>query len=183
MTPEEHERRKRQGQEALEFLAPVLNDPDFLIRSDAESYKETGNPFFAWEAVTVCSAQDKPFPDWVRAYLADCANRMTSPEAAAGGHDLRKVLPWIFGFPIKRGPGNLLNPTKGAEELCEFAYNFAFRVMKGEPPTSAIRDACNEAFTGAMAEVDDKTLQRALRHFFKLKKWPAGQAQWRKGFY
>jgi hypothetical protein len=159
-----------------------LNEPDFLLKSAVKSYTETGNPYFAWEAIKVCNTHSKPYPDWLRAYLGDCANRMTSPEAAAGGHDLRKVLPRIFGFPNKRGPGNLLNPTEGAEQLCDFAYKFAFRVLKGQRATAAMRDACIEAFDGTMAETDEKTLRRGLCHVFDLKEWPTDQTQWKTIF-
>jgi hypothetical protein len=165
---------------AEELFEPLLNDPDFKLESAFESYTESGNPYFAWEAVKVCNSHNKPFPDWLCAYLGDCADRITSPEAAAGGHDLRKVLPWIFGFPNKRGPGNLLKPTESAEELCDFAYKFAFRVAKGEQPSAAMRDACIDAFDGKMAEADEKTLRRWLCRVFDLKDWPADQTQWKK---
>ena len=165
-----------------EMFEPVLNEPDFLLESAFEAYTETGNPYFAWEAIEVCNAHIRPYPDWLRAYLGDCANRMTSPEAAAGGHDLRKALPRIFGFPNKRGPGNLLNPTEGAERQCDFAYKFAFRVSKGEKLTPAMRDACIEAFGGTMAEADEKTLRRWLCRVFGLKEWPTDQTQWKKIF-
>ena len=64
-------------------VEPMLNDPDFKLESAFKSYTETGNPYFAWEAVKVCNSHNKPFPDWLCTYLGDCANRLTSPEAAS----------------------------------------------------------------------------------------------------
>jgi hypothetical protein len=170
-----------------ELQEAARRDPDFMIQAAWEMLAETGSPFHAWLAVKTCIDHNRSFPEWLLAYLGQCAERMQSEKAAAEGRDLRKVLPWIFGFPNvfdptqgKRGPGNLLDPYREEPEgLSLFALRFATRIELGEPVTEAMRNACNEAFDGKDADADEKTLRRRLREF-NLKEGPASVEQWKK---
>jgi hypothetical protein len=120
----------------------------------------------------------KPFPDWVAAYLAECANRMLS-DIAKKTRDLRKVLPWILGFPRKRGPGNPLDINRDRHKSV-FARQFALQLDKGDDPSAARTNACNVIFEGKDANVDDRTLQRWLLEVFDLKKAPSNAEAWKK---
>jgi len=92
--------------------------------------------------------------------------------------DLQGILRWIFGFPRQRGPGKLLNPYLSTKRL-RFTLEFARRVLDGEPPAPARRNACNAALTGKDAKADDKTLARWLLEGLGLKEPPKTQMQWR----
>jgi hypothetical protein len=134
------------------------------------TFEWSGNPYYVWYAIYDCINTNTTFPDWIVAYLSQCSERMMS-EKAGRASDLRKVLPWVFGFPRKHGPGNLLNPQGNPERL-SFALEFGTRVLNGEDPVRARRDACNAVFDGKDAEVDDKTLVRWLLDVFGVKKAP-----------
>jgi hypothetical protein len=120
----------------------------------------------------------KPFPDWVAAYLAECADRMLS-DRAKKARDLREILPWILGFPRKRGPGNPLDTDRNQHKSA-FALQFALQLDKGDNPSAARTNACNVIFEGKDANVDDRTLQRWLLEVFDLKKAPSNVEAWKK---
>jgi hypothetical protein len=124
-----------------------------------------------------CAERNAPLPHWVLVYLAQSAGRMLSMKAQQTT-DLRKVLPWVLGFPNKRGPGNLLDPVGGPRRVI-FTLEFGARVLRGEDPVGARRDACNAVFNGKEAEVDDKTLLRWTLEDFGLKKAPKNAEQWK----
>jgi hypothetical protein len=139
------------------------------LDSARKSFESTGNPHYAWKAIDCCIKNELVvFPPWLTMYLGQCAQRMLSGKAMQAA-DLRKVLPWVFGFPQKHGPGKLLNPYFGTRRL-SFSLEFANRILNGESPATAKRNACNAAFTGKDAEVDDKTLERWLLQSLDLKK-------------
>ena len=109
-----------------------------------------------------------------------------SEEAKREGRDLRKVLPWIFGFPNvleptqrKRGPGNLLDPRPAEPNTTYFALRFAIRLEEGEEPAAAMRNACNDVFDGKSANADEKTLRRWLLKEFDLTEWPSNADDWK----
>jgi hypothetical protein len=141
---------------------------------------ETGNPYYAWEAIQACT-EERPFrrlPDWLMAYLSECAERMLSSKAKRT-RDLGRVLPWVLGFPITRGPGRVLDPEPESNEpRLLFAIHFAGRVREGENPSLARQNACIDVFgdTGP----DDRTLQRWLRKEFGLKTQPSTIEEWKK---
>src|SRR5262249_50095624 len=141
---------------------------------------------YAWQAIRHCIAEKKDFPEWLIGYLAMCAMRMDSPEARES-RDLRKILPWVFGFPSlfgadkrKRGPGNLLDPNAGGSPNMRFPLRFALRLELGEGPPAAMRNACNDIFDDETASADDKTLRRWLMKDFGLKIWPRSEAEWKE---
>jgi hypothetical protein len=161
-------------------------DPDFVLRGARGELADTGNPYYAWMAIQVCIEHEKEFPDWVLAYLGECAERMMSDKARKEGRDIRKALPWIFGFPNvldpsqrKRGPGNMLDPYGGPDTLT-FALRFAVRLEQGEQPSAAMSNACNDVFDGREASADEKTLRRWLLKEFNLKKSPKTAEEWKK---
>jgi hypothetical protein len=174
-------------EQARAFRDAITNDAELWLKGARAQLDETGNPYFAWTAIKVCIEHDRKFPEWVKAYLALCAERMDSDEAKEGGRDLRKVLPWIFGFPNvldptkrKHGPGNLLNPDGGNPDLMSFALKFAIKLEQGEKVSAAVRNACNETLSGKTAEVDDKTLRRWLQKEFGLRRQPSNADGWKK---
>jgi len=127
----------------------MFDDPDAKLVELACGLAETNNPYYAWQAIAVCTTHKKEFPEWVRAYLAECAERMNSPKAEKS-RDLRRDLPWIIGFPSKHGPGNLLDPTQDGPDPC-FALIFAMRLEQGDSPVEALHNACNEVFDKKIA--------------------------------
>jgi len=162
----------------LEAWVAAMLSPDGQLESSAFWLKKTNNPTYAWRAIAICTTYKKEFPEWVVAYLAECAERMDS-QRAKKSNDLRKNLPWILAFPKKHGPGNLLNPEHGHDPL--FVLKFVARVLQGEPPIDAMRDACNDVFDEQTAAVDDKTLRRWLLKMFDLKEpGPANPAEWKR---
>jgi hypothetical protein len=154
--------------------APEDNTHEDMLRT----FESTENPYFVWFEIDRCLEANKPLPTWVLAYLAQCAGRMLS-EKARQTSDLRMVLPWVLGFPKKRGPGNLLDPVGGPERVL-FTLEFGYRVLRGQDPVSARRDACNAVFDGKEAEVDDKTLMRWTLEDFNLMKAPRSTEQWQE---
>ena len=177
-------REKKKIVSTEEILALRRNpDAELLVLLSGLVHSE--NPYYAWKAIGVCVEHKRAFPDWVIAYLGECSKRMLSDRAKHSG-DLRKVLPWVLGFPSapslqhrKPGPGNLLDPDPHAKRRLDFALKFAVRLEEGEKPAEARRNACNDVFDGKDAEIDDRTLQRWLLTEFDLKKAPRGREDWR----
>lgn len=155
------------------------------------AFVETGNPFYAWELLRYCILHKQEFPGWLVSYLDVCASNMNSPRTRRT-RDFRKVLPWVFGFPSilvenkkrKRGRGNLLDPTAGgspASGFPAFPKRFATRLLlMDEDVPAAMRNACNDVFSGKAADVDDKTLRRWLMKDFRLKGWPSSTVVWKR---
>jgi hypothetical protein len=179
-----------------DLLGALVRSPDFHLELGDIGREETGNPYYAWLAIRICIEHHKAFPDWVIDYLRQRSGRIVIPEWKTQ-EDLRKILPWVFCFSDareftgrKRGPGNLLNPDLGGSAYrrllfpfrfteINFTLGFAMRVLKGEKPAQAMRNACNDAFDKETADkIDDKTLKRRLLNDFSLKRWPADAAEW-----
>jgi hypothetical protein len=157
-----------------------LSDEDRLLRV-LELFQKLSkrSPYFTWSAIRACIRQNRPFPDWVVAYLgrvADhmCAERMRSDRDG----DVRETFQWIFEFPKNRpGPGGLFDQGRGLlTEMTKalFAMNFALRLHQGEDPVEARGNAGNDI----LPDTDDRTLQRYLREKFRLKKLPRTAEGW-----
>jgi hypothetical protein len=156
----------------------VAADPDFHIEGARKVFADTPNPYFAWLAIEVCVKHGKEIPDWLRRYLLQCAERMQSD--AAKKHGLREVLPWVFDFSKKPGPGNLLDPYPDSDERMMLAIKFAIKIQQGMKPAAALTSARNETFDQGRADkIKDQTLRSWLRAEFDLKKWPRTNAEWR----
>ncbi|MBR1155251.1 hypothetical protein [Bradyrhizobium sp. JYMT SZCCT0428] len=162
-----------------ELAKAIACDPDLLLPRAQSKLEVTGNPYYAWFAIDICVRTNKPFPDWLTAYLGQCAHRMASNKAKAAG-DLRKILPWVLGFSSKRGPGNPLNYVDRIHHKRAFALEFATQIEAGDEPAAARLNACNAIFAGKYANVDDRTLQRWLLEVFGLRKAPSTAEEWRK---
>jgi hypothetical protein len=54
-------------------------------------YDETGNPFYAWEQYHLSRRQGNDLPDWVLAYLDECADRLCRLGRECA---LRMPMPW-----------------------------------------------------------------------------------------
>jgi hypothetical protein len=163
--------------EAEKLNEALERDTDFMLGGAQLGLEETGNPYWAWYGVDLCIKAKKPFPDWLAAYLAQCADRLLS-DRAKGARDLRKILPWALGFPNKRGPGNPLDIGRDRHKRM-FALAFAIQLDKGDDPSAARLNACNAMFEGKYANVDDRTLQRWLLDVFGLKKAPPNVTEWK----
>jgi hypothetical protein len=161
-----------------DWLKDRIERPEFMLQVALGSWQETHNPAYVWWAIELCTSSDKiEFPNWVREYLAKCAQRMSSPDAAAAS-DLRKVLPRIMGFPAKRGRGHLLD--LGAEDYATSAMKFAIEIERGARPTQALRSAF-EALDAEIADrMDDKTLQSHIKNFFGIPKAPRTNIEWKR---
>jgi hypothetical protein len=156
-----------------EMFAVVTRDPDFLLDMFFQAIADTGNPYYAWQALSVCLKHKKEIPDWLAAYLEQCIERMASNRARKAG-DLREVLPWVLGFSKKAGPGNMLDPDHDPEDKLLFAIKFAIKIELGEKLSTALTNACEEVLGQERAEkIAEKTLKSWLVKVFSLKKWPA----------
>jgi hypothetical protein len=147
------------------------------------SFEGSGNPYHVWSAINFCAKHNISYPLWVITYLTQCSKRMLADEAK-NTSDLRKIVPWIFGFPKKkkRGPGTLLDPFPAPERV-RFVVQFGSRVLNGENPVTARRNAYNAVFEDKTENYDDKTLMRWLLEHFDLEKAPTNAEEWQKVVY
>jgi hypothetical protein len=158
----------------------VMRDPGFNIRTCRSGWVETRNPVYVWEAVAVCTEHKKPLPDWIMAYLAEVAQRMTSDDAKAAT-DLREVLPRIMGFPAseRHGPGRRLDPGGGKhEDALSLAVLFAIEIEHGLKPSEALRKVAAK-LPPDIINRDERTLWRWLMKEVGLKCRPRTNAEWR----
>jgi hypothetical protein len=151
----------------------VRHDPDFSLDMFLCAFADSANPYYAWQALDVCLKHKKEIPEWLAAYLTQCIERMGS-DRARQARDLREVLPWVFDFSKKAGPGNLLDPDHDPDDKLLFALKFATKVEQGERTSTALMSACEEVLGQERAEkIAEKTLKSWLVKVFELKKWPA----------
>jgi hypothetical protein len=122
-----------------EMFEVVRHDPDFRVDMFLHALADTGNPYYAWQALGVCLKHKKEIgtkryelhvPEWLAAYLQQCIERMGSDRARKAS-DLREVLPWVFDFAKKAGPGNLLDPDHDPDDKLLFAIKFAIKIEQG----------------------------------------------------
>jgi hypothetical protein len=165
-----HEEKKELSDEEKKELS------ELMLKKARSSFEHFNNPYYAWYAIDVCIKNKKALPSWLIQYLAQCSERMLSGRARQTG-DLRELLPWVIGFPKKRGPGNSLDPDRALDEI-SFTLEFVLQIMLGNDPVTARRNAC-EVLEGKAANVDDKTLMRWLLKQFNLKKAPKNAEQWK----
>jgi hypothetical protein len=136
----------------------LFEHPDFQIQMEVSKWKETRNPVYLWNAVSICTDHKKPLPSPVLDYLAEVAQRIRSKEARECS-DLRKVLPKIMGFPEKgRGPGRLLDPGPAATEgdWVHLAVLFGIELERGQKITAALRNAASK-LPNSVQSANDKT--------------------------
>lgn len=163
----------------LEWILDHAKKPDFILPGSFAAWSETGNPVFVWIAIDACSRENIEFPDWVRLYLADCAQRMLSPTAEAAS-DVRKVLPRIMGFSLKRGPGKPLKPFGNDWQHMDVAISFMGGIAKGAKPTAALRSAFERLGAKAADKMDERTLLSHIKKFFEVSRAPRTNAGWRQ---
>jgi succinate dehydrogenase flavin-adding protein (antitoxin of CptAB toxin-antitoxin module) len=155
---------------------------EFALDSYRTLFEHTDNPLYAWHAIQDCIKEKEEFPDWVLAYLLECAERVQTDKAKQTT-DVRAVLPWIFGFVRngKPGPGKLLDPDNDPDgKKMRFGFRFAGRVMRGEQPSEARANAYNDVFSEGAPDIDDKTLHNWLLKEFNLKDAPSTAEEWNK---
>jgi hypothetical protein len=169
---------KKQRSAFREWVEKQIKEPGLKLRTARFFWEDTQNPAFVWRAIEICISPDTQaeFPTWVRQYLADCARRMFSP-ASIEKSDLRKALPGIMGFALKRGPGNPLNLGTDDQFVLP-AMKFAIEIEKGAKPTDALR-AASESLDPA-GRTNEKTLQLHIKRYFSLAKAPRTNAEWKR---
>jgi hypothetical protein len=158
----------------------VTRDPDFRLDTFLCAFADTANPYYMWQALDVCLKHKREIPGWLTAYLAECIDRMESDRAKKAS-DLARVLPWVFGFSKKSGPGNLLDPDRDPDrsDKLSFALHFAIKIEQGERPSAALMSPCDEVLDQERAEkITEKTLKSWLIKHFRLKKWPRTNSEW-----
>lgn len=164
-----------------EWLERRIKEPDLLLRAAHFFWQDTHSPVYAWWAIEICACGDShiEFPDWVREYLAECAQRMLSPDSAVQS-DLRKVLPRIMGFPPKRGRGNPLDLGKReADQFAIPAMKFAIEIEKGAKPTAALRTAFEFLNAEVADRMDEKTFLSHIKKHFDMRTAPRTNAEWK----
>jgi hypothetical protein len=163
----------------LEWILNHAKKADFILSGSFAAWNETRNPVFAWMAIDACSRGNIEFPEWVRLYLGDCAQRMLSPDAEEAS-DVRKVLPSIMGFSLRRGPGNPLKPFGNDWQYTDAAITFMGGIAKGAKPAAALRSAFDGLDSTAADKMDEKTLQSHIKKFFEVSRAPRTNAGWRQ---
>ncbi len=146
-----------------------MSDTDYLSGL-LDLWNADKNPLWIWCTVKTCIANGDPFPADVIAYLNAVADRLLSDKTACG--DFGRVLPRVFGFK----PSGKRHPLRAARRMVEdekFAVKFMVGIFAGLKPAKARSGAGN-------VNADDKTLQRKLKAFFRLKRLPSENAAWRK---
>jgi hypothetical protein len=157
----------------------IMKDyPVFEFDAARHMFAHTANPHFAWLAIEACVKHEWKLPGPLSRYLLQCAKRMRSDEAKK--RDLRDVLPWVFGFSKKPGPGALLDPFRDADDRAMLAMRFAIKIEQGEKPSAALASARNATFDQERADkIKDRTLRSWVCAEFGLKKWLHTNAEWR----
>jgi hypothetical protein len=170
---------RRDKKTFFEWYSKRIQLPDVLLTACRLQWKETDNPIYVWQAINFCTSKNVGFPDWVCQYLAECAERMLSPDAAKAS-DLRKVLPQIMGFPRKRGRGNPLEPDGNEQQYMLAASKFAREIANGAKPTVALRSAFERLDKKMPDRNDDKTLQSHIKKYFGISHAPRTNAEWKR---
>jgi hypothetical protein len=150
----------------VEWLQEYCKTPEVVLGYTSAEWEQSHNPYFAWKAIQYCTQRKIDFPDWVRDYLAECAQRMVSPSAAEAS-DVRKVLPRIMGFASKRGPGTPLRPEGKEDQYFDAALCFAREIAKGASPTVAIQTAFETLAPEVADKMDHRTLRSHIKKFFE----------------
>jgi hypothetical protein len=145
-----------------------------------DQWEKTGNPLFVWVEIAYCLDGKDPLPEWVNEYLRQSGRRMLSKKAS-DAPDLRSLLPWIFDFRGRRGPGQPFRALKEMRELERYPMEFAAQILSDAQPAPA-QARSNAAITLSKhnKHPDDRTLQRHLTKFFKVKAAPQDNEGWRK---
>jgi hypothetical protein len=140
--------------------------------------RREGNPYYVWEAIDICHKHGLYFPPWIRAYLADCASRMTAPDATHG--DLRKALPKIMGFNMKPG-ANLLRPDGPDDSGDDMLLAMRFvneHVWLGRTREQALSNAC-VGLNPELLSMESKSLLARIRKVFGIERTPRTRDEWK----
>jgi hypothetical protein len=153
---------------------------DLRIEKALESWEKLAPryPVHYWLAINVCIREQYQFPDWVMAYLGQCAQRVLSDRTKQTKNE-RKTLRWILGFP-KKGMGSK-KPLDPRDEIFlgarrhAFAKVFVKHLDRGEDPAEARGNAGLAIFDEVE---DDRTLRKYLREEFQVRKLPRTIKEW-----
>jgi hypothetical protein len=160
----------KETRQLRENVLQALREPDTRLDLLLQQWERTSNPLFVWQAI---AASERELPDWVRSYLASCADRMLDAT-----HDFRKALPEIMGFAGKRGPRPVWNDEEAADRYV-FSALFFFWICVADTMEEALAQA-QQALPPYDANADDLTLYRWLAKQFGLAKTPRTLEAWRK---
>jgi hypothetical protein len=152
---------------------------DALIITYGETLKtrfeETNNPVFVWREIGFCIGASAPLPQWVTSYLLACSVRLKAAES--GAEDIKTVLPDVFGFELRRGPGNPLSAVARISHDERYALEFSAAILRGEKPDKARESAYNKC--SRKGNADEKTLRERLKNFFSEKRFHPTNKEWK----
>ena len=124
------------------------------------SFADADNPYFAWEAYSLCREFGAPVPDWVLVYLDRAARALLS------GEDERRAL----GFKSERGRSGKLKEYRRVERDVRLALDVD-RELRSMPQSKLVI-ACelvaerhNEGRKGKNM-ISGKTAERAYKEMF-----------------
>jgi hypothetical protein len=152
-------------------IADRFREPDVLIDEARALWAKTQNPVFVWRAIQICEQENIPYANWIRQYLAGCAKRMFDASEAKK-FDLRRALPKVLGFTMKRGPGNLLRPDADNKRYMAAAARFMRGIREGKNPRVALHGAFEVLDAETSDGLDDSTLLRHIMRSFGTKTAP-----------
>jgi hypothetical protein len=139
-------------------------------------FEETNNPIFVWREISFRMGASEPLPQWVTDYLLACAARLNAAES--GEEDVKTVLPGVFGFELRRGPGNPLSAVARASHDRLYALEFSAAILRGEKPSEARDSAYNRC--SRTANGDEKTLRERLKKFFSVDQFHSTNTDWKR---
>jgi hypothetical protein len=159
-------------------LSNVWESDQEIMAHYCARWQDSGNPYYVWEAMDICSSRKLAFPDWVRCYLDQCAQRMVAAQTRTS-KGLKEILPRVLGFPRKRGAWHPLQPEGKASEFMASAVVFATAIEKGMRPTDALSEAYMVLGQRQADKIDAKTLREHIKKLYGVKKAPRSNAEWK----
>jgi len=160
-------------------LSNVWDSDTEILAYYCARWQDSGNPYHAWEAMDICARRKLAFPDWVRRYLDDCAQRVMDAAQSKASKDLREILPGVLGFSGERGRGHPLRPDGEASEYVTAAVVFANAIDEGSKPTDALVEASMVLDQPVADKIDSKTLLGHIKKLYGVTKAPRTNAGWK----
>jgi hypothetical protein len=155
------------------------SEPDNQLAHICESWRETNEPYYAWNAIQICAKTKRQLPSWTQHYVGHCGQRMTDAAQLNQSNDLRKILPLVLGFKAKRGRGHPLRPDGDEPEYMLAASKFGSAIQKGYKPEDALAYAAGGLPEPLSDKIESKTLLRHIKKHFGVKNAPRTNADWK----
>jgi hypothetical protein len=164
---------------SVDIVLALRDNPEFQVQMYLSGWENSANPVYLWKVIAVCTKHDRPVPKAVMRYLGQVAQRMDEMKEEK---DLRKVLPGIVGFSMRRGPGRPLDLDDNCDPHVVFLpILFWSELERGRRVKEALRNAAtNEAVPQRFADAEDPTLKRWIASVIQLDgPLPRTEAEWR----